>query len=123
MSFPWYLKPEILLHRDLVEGQMDLEIQANRKDRRDQDQDRQLADLQKRVRELEQQLLALETVLDRQGLIPPQPEPEQPAQTDDTPAVFPARTSDPVTCPRCGKQQRGDRNLCFFCSLKFQYET
>ena len=111
MSFPWYLKPEILLHRDLVEGQMDLEIQANRKDRRDQDQDRQLADLQKRVRELEQQLLALETVLDRQGLIPPQPEPEQPAQTDDAPAVFPARTSDPVTCPRCGKQQRGDRNL------------
>ena len=68
MSWPWYLKPEILLHRDLVEGQMDLEFQANRKDRLDQEQDRQLADLQKRVRELEQQLLALETVLDRHGL-------------------------------------------------------
>lgn len=42
---------------------------------------------------------------------------EKPAQ-----AVFPSRTEESVACPVCGKRQRGDRDLCYFCGTPFQYE-
>ena len=38
------------------------------------------------------------------------------------PAVFPARTEEVVTCPRCGRRQKGNRASCYACGLPFQYE-
>lgn len=38
-------------------------------------------------------------------------------------AVFPSRTDDLISCPRCKKCQRGNRDLCWNCALPFQYEN
>ena len=38
------------------------------------------------------------------------------------PAVFPARTEEVVTCPRCGRRQKGNRASCYACGLPFRYE-
>ena len=38
------------------------------------------------------------------------------------PAVFPARTEEVVTCPRCGRRQKGNRHSCYACGLPFRYE-
>lgn len=61
-------------------------------------------------------------------LTPPAPPPEKVAQAKaaagEKPAqsVFPSRTEESVACPVCGKRQRGDRDLCYFCGTPFQYE-
>ena len=45
------------------------------------------------------------------------------AAPPDTPAVFPARTAELITCPRCGRRQKGNRDSCYACGLPFQYEN
>lgn len=45
-----------------------------------------------------------------------------PAAPSDAPAVFPARTEEVVTCPRCGRRQKGNRDSCYACGLPFRYE-
>ena len=60
---------------------------------------------------------------------PPQPEAEedapapQPAPTPAcAPVVFRRRTDELITCPRCGRRQRGNRNACYSCECPFEYE-
>ena len=45
-----------------------------------------------------------------------------PAAPSDAPAVFPARTEEVVTWPRCGRRQKGNRDSCYACGLPFRYE-
>lgn len=121
MGFPWYLKPDLFLHAEMLDKQEALESAANSSYATDQQQDKEIQSLKKRVTELENQLLALEKILSQHGMLPPMPEePESPPP--DTPARFPSRTLEPVACPRCGRRQRGDRNFCYACGLPFQYE-
>ena len=93
----------------------------------DQRQDKEIERLKTRVTELENQLLALEKILADQGLLPPAPEPsemkEPPKRPPDAPAVFPARTEAVIACPRCGRRQKGNRDSCYACGLRFQYEN
>lgn len=60
---------------------------------------------------------------------PPQPEAEedapapQPAPTPAcAPVVFRRRTDELITCPRCGRRQKGNRNACYSCECPFEYE-
>lgn len=70
-------------------------------------------------------MLALEKILSECGILPPPPPPQEapPARPQDAPAVFPARTKEVITCPRCGRRQRGNRDSCYACGLPFQYEN
>ena len=122
MGFPWYLKPDLFLHAEMLDKQEELESAANSFYATDQRQDKEIQSLKKRITELENQLLALEKILSQHGILPPMPaEPEAPPP--DTPARFPARTLETVACPRCGRRQRGDRSLCYACGLPFLYEN
>ena len=127
MGFPWYLKPDLLLHAEMLDKQEALESAANSSYATDQRQDKEIQSLKKRVTELENQLLALEKILADQGLLPPAPEPsemkEPPKRPPDAPAVFPARTEEVIACPRCGRRQKGNRDSCYACGLPFQYEN
>ena len=93
----------------------------------DQRQDKEIERLKTRVTELENQLLALEKILADQGLLPPAPEPsemkEPPKRPPDAPAVFAARAEEVIACPRCGRRQKGNRDSCYACGLRFQYEN
>lgn len=60
---------------------------------------------------------------------PPQPEAEadvpapQPAPAPAcAPVVFRRRTDELITCPRCGRRQKGNRNACYSCECPFEYE-
>lgn len=125
VGFPWYLKPDLFLHAELLDKQEELESAANSSYATDQRQDREIQSLKKRVTELENQLLAVEKLLAEHGILPPPPPPEEeaPARPQDAPAVFPARTLETVACPRCSRRQRGDRNFCYACGLPFLYEN
>lgn len=80
-------------------------------------QDREIAALRQRVAELERaQQPAKEPVALAKT-------PAAPASPPDAPAVFPARTEEVITCPRCGRRQKGNRSACYSCGLPFQYET
>ena len=123
MGFPWYLKPDLSLHADMLDQLDELNSSASSSHADDLRQDKEIERLKKRVTELEDQLLALEKILSQHGLLPPMPEePEAPAQPLDTPAVFPARTEAVIACPRCGRRQKGNRDACYACGLPFQYE-
>ena len=124
MEFPWYLKPDLLLHMDMMDKLETLDLSSSSSRADDQRQDQEIERLKTRVTELENQLLALEKVLSEQGLLPPAPEePEAPEPPPDTPAAFPARTEEVIACPRCGRRQKGNRDSCYACGLPFQYEN
>ncbi len=60
---------------------------------------------------------------------PPQPEAEEDAPAPQpgpasacAPVVFRRRTDDLITCPRCGRRQKGNRNACYSCECPFEYE-
>ena len=60
---------------------------------------------------------------------PPQPEAEEDAPAPQSgpasacaPVVFRRRTDDLITCPRCGRRQKGNRNACYSCECPFEYE-
>lgn len=121
MEFPWYLKPDWLLHAEILDEQ---ERSAATASARARSQDREMEKLQKRISELETQLFALEKYLSEKGILPPMP--EEPAQTppdNSEPVTFPARTEEPIACPRCGRKQKGNRNACYACSTPFLYEN
>lgn len=125
MGLPWFLKPDLLLHAEMLDAQESLTQSANSSYATDRKQDREIEALQKRVTELEKQLLALELLLAEKGILPPPPQekaaPEQPPA--EGPAVFPARTDSTVACPRCGRCQLGNRDFCYACETPFQYEN
>ena len=77
------------------------------------------------ARELEQRLRAMETLLASHGIVPPAPEETAPAEPKPVgePVTFPARTEEPITCPRCGKKQKGNRDACYSCGTRFLYEN
>lgn len=53
----------------------------------------------------------------------PQPEPPQvPPAPPGTPVHFSSRAKEIIACPRCGKRQRGDRDLCYSCKAPFVYD-
>ena len=120
MGFPWYLKPDLFLHADMLD-QLD-ELNSSHAD--DLRQDKEIERLKTRITELEDQLLALERVLSQHGLLPPMPaEPAAPELPQDAPAVFAARAEEVIACPRCGRRQKGNRDSCYACGLPFQYEN
>lgn len=60
---------------------------------------------------------------------PPQPEAEEDAPAPQpapapacAPVVFRRRTDELITCPRCGRRQKGNRNACYSCECPFEYE-
>ena len=127
MGLPWYLKPDLFLHADMLDQLDELNSSASSSHADVLRQDKEIERLKTRVTELENQLLALEKILADQGLLPPAPEPsemkEPPKRPPDAPAVFPARTEEVIACPRCGRRQKGNRNACYACGLPFQYEA
>lgn len=129
MAIPWYLKPDLFLHRELLDAQESLSRSAVDAEAGIHRQARRITELESRVAELEGQLLALEKLLSEQGILPP---PETPAPEGDAapeippigvPVVFPFRTDSTIACPRCGKCQLGNRNLCLSCETPFRYEN
>ena len=127
MGLPWYLKPDLFLHADMLDQLDELNSSASSSHADVLRQDKEIERLKTRVTELENQLLALEKFLADQGLLPPAPEPSDAKDTlkrpPDAPAIFPARTEEVIACPRCGRRQKGNRNACYACGLPFQYEA
>lgn len=134
MGFPWFLKPDLLLHKELLDAQEALAQSAGNSSATDRKQDRQIKALEQRVAELEAQLLALETFLAEKGILPPAEEEAAAAESgpkcsapgqpqEDGSVRFPARTERTVVCPRCGKCQLGNRDLCIACGAAFRYEN
>ena len=74
---------------------------------------------QRELQDQQRHIQGLEALLAAHGITPPPVPEEEPPQA----AVFPARTRETITCPRCGARQRGDRDSCYVCSLPFQYES
>ena len=121
MGFPWYLKPDLFLHAEMLDKQEELESAANSSYATDQRQDKEIQSLKKRITELENQLLALEKILSERGILPPMPA-EPAAPPSGEPARFPTRTRETIPCPGCGKRQQGNRDLCYSCKLPFVYD-
>lgn len=119
MGLSWFLKPDWLLHAELQDQQEELEL---RSEFRNQSTREEIDQLRGQVRDLERQLLALETVLAAQGIIERHVETD-PAPTEDCPPVkIPTRNRDEIQCPRCGKKQQANRDACYGCRLPFLYE-
>lgn len=125
MGLPWFLKPDLLLHAEMLDAQESLARSASSSYATDRKQDREIESLKKRVSELENQLLALEMVLSEKGILPPLPQDEPIAEQPPAagPAVFPSRTDTTIACPRCGRCQLGNRDFCYACETPFQYEN
>ena len=122
MEIPWYLKPDWLLHADMMDEHYYSRV-------RDENQDKEIDQLRNRVSELEAQLLALERYLSEKGILPPIPEdpgtPEPTAagsKSAGEPATFPTRTEEKIVCPHCGRRQKGNRNACYSCGTPFLYK-
>lgn len=121
MGFPWYLKPDWLLHAEMLDEQERLSATTSARAR---SQDREMEKLQQRISELETQLFTLEKYLSEKGILPPMPEePEESIFNNSEPATFPTRTEETVTCPYCGRKQKGNRNACYSCGTPFLYEN
>lgn len=54
---------------------------------------------------------------------PPENAPSAVSPKPEGEAVFSRRSDDVISCPRCGKRQRGNRNFCYSCELPFRYEA
>ena len=96
-------------------ARMQAETEARQRDR-----DEEIAALKKRIAQLEQ---AQETVAAPELPEPlPKQVPAPPSPPPGTPARFPSRASESVICPRCGRRQQGNRDLCYSCKLPFVYD-
>ena len=126
MGFPWYLKPDWLLHAEMLDEQERIAATTSARAR---SQDREMEKLQQRISELETQLFTLEKYLSEKGILPPLPEAaEESANSADPasvgePVTFPSRTEETILCPRCGRKQKGNRNACYSCGTPFLYEA
>ena len=121
MEFPWYLKPDWLLHTEMLDEQERLSATTAAHAR---SQDREMEKLQQRISDLETQLFTLEKYLSEKGILPPLPEePEENIPSSKEPVTFPSRTEETILCPRCGRKQKGNRNACYSCGTPFLYEA
>ena len=123
MEVPWYLKPDWLLHAEMLDEQERISATTSARAR---SQDKEMEKLQKRIDELEAHLFSLERYLSEKGVLPPIPtEPDPPASPKEarTPIAFPSRTEEIISCPCCGKKQKGNRDACYSCSTPFIYEN
>ena len=109
-------------HRALFERDEDLNRSISNAHAADRQQDKEIERLQRRVTELEQHLLALEKYLSEKGILPPLPEEAAPELSAE-PVIFPSRTEETITCPVCGRRQKGNRDCCYSCGVKFQHES
>lgn len=80
--------------------------------------------LRRRVEELEAALnVGSETPAENAGTEAVEAEAtEKELRQEGDPAHFAARTQDVIACPRCGKRQIGNRDLCYSCGLPFVYD-
>ena len=119
MGRPWYehmLYPEWMLHNEDYDD-------IRRQEAKTSSLESRVNRLEDQVRDLQAHIRGLEALLSTHGIVPPAPEESASSEwPHHEPAVFPQRTTSPVTCPRCKKSQRGDRNLCLFCELPFRYK-
>jgi len=78
--------------------------------------------LEKRIEKMQHHILGLESLLAAHGIVPPTPE-EVPDSGHPTaePVTFPSRTAENITCPCCGRRQKGTRNACYSCGTPFLY--
>ena len=74
MGLPWYLKPDLFLHADMLDQLDELNSSASSSHADVLRQDKEIERLKTRITELEDQLLALEKILSQHGILPPMPE-------------------------------------------------
>lgn len=81
--------------------------------------DQEIAALRQRIAQLEQaQKPQTAPEAEPASVQPPASPPPPPGE----PARFATRTRELISCPRCGKRQQGNRNLCYSCKLPFVYD-
>ncbi len=51
----------------------------------------------------------------------PQKESVRPSDRVTVSALFPTRTSEMISCPKCRKKQQGNRDACYSCGAEFRY--
>jgi len=121
MGRPWYehmLYPDWMLHNEDYDNIRQQEAKTSSLESR-------VSRLEDQIKDLRMHIRGLEALLAANGIVPPAA--ETPAASTEygpgEPALFAQRTESPITCPRCGKSQKGNRNLCLFCSLPFRYKS
>lgn len=119
MGRPWY---EHMLYPDWMLQNEDYD-DIRRQEAKTSSLEQRVSRLEEQVSDLGKHIRGLEALLAANGIVPPAAG-EEPAPQPDRgePAVFAQRTEDSITCPRCGKVQRGNRNLCLSCNLPFLYQ-
>ena len=81
--------------------------------------DREIQELRARIEKLEAEKADAEAKNAPKHADPAEPED---SSASAQPASFPTRTHDVIACPRCGKRQTGNRNMCYSCGLEFHYD-
>ena len=81
--------------------------------------------LESHARDMDRYIRRLESLLAQHGISFPAEEETAPAEPKPVgePVTFPARTEDLITCPRCGRKQKGTRSACYSCGTPFLYEN
>lgn len=90
--------------------------------REQEQQEATLSALHREIAALQQRITALEEAPSQQQDQPEAPpEPVIPVDPNLPVGRFDTRSREEISCPRCGKRQPGDRNLCYSCNLPFVY--
>lgn len=122
MGRPWYeymLYPEWMLHNEDYDD-------IRRQEAKTSSLEYRVDRLEKQIQDLQKHILGLEALLAEHGIVPPIPEESETTvsgnKSPGKPATFPARTEERITCPHCGRKQKGNRNACYSCGTPFRYE-
>ena len=99
----------LLPDQNLRQEEMEREAKAHQKE---------VDDLKARIAQLESLQAPVQPEAEEADAPPPQPAPASAC----APVVFRRRTDDLITCPRCGRRQKGNRNVCYSCECLFEYE-
>ena len=82
--------------------------------------------LENHARDMDRYIRRLETLMAQHGITLPEEEentvPAEPQPVGE-PVSFPSRTEESISCPCCGRKQKGNRNACYSCGTPFLYET
>ena len=79
--------------------------------------------LENHARDMDQYIRRLESLLAQHGIAFPAEESPTPAESKPVgePVTFPSRTEMLISCPCCGRRQKGNRNACYSCGTPFLY--